>query len=326
MSAQKERDAILTDESVHKTTQEHREESSGLEEKLEVDESVKQSSSGVSFSNTAEHSRPLSGKAPERGTPVQQHDAEMRLRQESQKTFSLAGDSRGADIGSKRYNVMLVGDSSVGKTSLMQRAQSGKFSFEIPASIGLDTSLWTVVVDGKPVVLQLWDTAGQERFHSITRQVFHKAQAFLLMYDITCSQSFTAISYWANCIQEAAPEDVTILLLGNKSDSEKRQVNTEEGEILAKEYNFEFMECSAATGDNVIHSLETVARVLSEKDDTSEEAMVLHKEPPRSKSISIKPEQRKSQRTLQNADWRNRGSNHRRPRYWFYLLVNNRPK
>ncbi|XP_053301967.1 uncharacterized protein rab44 isoform X2 [Pleuronectes platessa] len=283
MSAQKERDAILTDESVHKTTQEHREESSGLEEKLEVDESVKQSSSGVSFSNTAEHSRPLSGKAPERGTPVQQHDAEMRLRQESQKTFSL-GDSRGADIGSKRYNVMLVGDSSVGKTSLMQRAQSGKFSFEIPASIGLDTSLWTVVVDGKPVVLQLWDTAGQERFHSITRQVFHKAQAFLLMYDITCSQSFTAISYWANCIQEAAPEDVTILLLGNKSDSEKRQVNTEEGEILAKEYNFEFMECSAATGDNVIHSLETVARMLSEKDDTSEEAMVLHKEPPRSKS------------------------------------------
>ncbi|XP_062259018.1 uncharacterized protein rab44 isoform X2 [Platichthys flesus] len=282
MSAQKERDAILTDESVRKTTQEHREESSALEEKLEVDESVKQSSSGVGVSNTPEHSRPLSGKAPERGTPVQRHDAEMRLRQESQKTFSL-GDSRGADIGSKRYNVMLVGDSSVGKTSLMQRAQSGKFSFEIPASIGLDTSLWTVVVDGKPVVLQLWDTAGQERFHSITRQVFHKAQAFLLMYDITCSQSFTAISYWADCIQEAAPEDVTILLLGNKSDSGKRQVNTEEGETLAKEYNFEFMECSAATGDNVIHSLETVARMLSEKDDTSEESMVLHKEPPRSK-------------------------------------------
>ncbi|XP_060925134.1 uncharacterized protein rab44 [Limanda limanda] len=283
MSAQKERDAILTDESFHKTSQEHRDESSALDEKLEVEESVKQSSSGISVSNAAKHSRPLSGKAPERGTPVQRHDAEMHLTQESQKTFSLAGDSKGAVIGSKRYNVMLVGDSSVGKTSLMQRAQSGKFSFEIPASIGLDTSLWTVVVDGKPVVLQLWDTAGQERFHSITRQVFHKAQAFLLMYDITCSQSFTAISYWANCIQEAAPEDVTILLLGNKSDSGKRQVNTEEGEILAKEYNFEFMECSAATGDNVIHSLETVARMLSEKDDTSEEAMVLHKEPPRSK-------------------------------------------
>ncbi|XP_034442187.1 uncharacterized protein rab44 isoform X2 [Hippoglossus hippoglossus] len=283
MGAPKETDAILTEESVSTTSQEQREESSALDEKLQVDESVKKSSSGISVSNAPEHSRPLSGKAPERGTPLQQPYAEIRLRQESQNTFALAGDSRGADVGSKRYNVMLVGDSCVGKTSLMQRAQSGKFSFDLPSSIGLDTSTWTVMVDGKPVVLQLWDTAGQERFHSITRQVFHKAQAFLLMYDVTSSQSFTAISYWANCIQEGAPEDVTILLLGNKSDCGERQVKTEEGEILAKEYNFEFMECSAATGDNVIHSLETVARMLSEKDDTSEEAMVLHKEPPRSK-------------------------------------------
>ncbi|XP_035007500.2 uncharacterized protein rab44 isoform X2 [Hippoglossus stenolepis] len=286
MGAPKERDAILTEESVSTASQEQREESSALDEKSEVDESVKKSSSGISVSNAQEHSRPLSGKAPERGTPLQQPYAEIRLRQESQNTFALGklnSDSRGADVGSKRYNVMLVGDSCVGKTSLMQRAQSGKFSFDLPSSIGLDTSTWTVMVDGKPVVLQLWDTAGQERFHSITRQVFHKAQAFLLMYDVTSSQSFTAISYWANCIQEGASEDVTILLLGNKSDCGERQVKTEEGEILAKEYNFEFMECSAATGDNVIHSLETVARMLSEKDDTSEEAMVLHKEPPRSK-------------------------------------------
>lgn len=144
--------------------------------------------------------------------------------------------------------------------------------------------MWTVVVDGKPVVLQLWDTAGQERFHSITRQIFHKAQAFLLMYDISSSQSFSAISYWASCIQEGAAENVTILLLGNKSDHAERQVKTQQGEILAKEYNFEFMECSAATGENVIQSLETMARMLSQKADTREEAMVLHKEPQQKKS------------------------------------------
>ncbi|XP_044025854.1 extracellular matrix-binding protein ebh isoform X2 [Siniperca chuatsi] len=253
----------ITDESAVKTTEE---ESLGLDKILEVDESYKKASSSISTSKAGKHSRPVSEKTPEH-----------------QKTFSL-GNSRGADLKSNGYNVIMVGDSSVGKTSFMKRAQSGKFSLDIPISVGLDSCMWTVVVDGKPVVLQLWDTAGQERFHSITRQIFHKAQAFLLMYDITSSQSFSAISYWADCIQEGAAENVTILLIGNKSDHAERQVKTQQGEILAKEYNFEFMECSAATGENVIHSLETIARMLSQKVATREEAMVLHKEPQQKKS------------------------------------------
>ncbi|MEQ2260211.1 hypothetical protein XENORESO_008814 [Xenotaenia resolanae] len=123
----------------------------------------------------------------------------IRLDQESGSHFSF-GTTSDTDK-SDCYNVVMIGESCVGKTSFMKRAQSGKFSLELPASVGLDSCKWTVVVDGKPMVLQLWDTAGQERFHSITRQVFHKAQAFLLMYDITSSQSFSAVSYWANSIQ-----------------------------------------------------------------------------------------------------------------------------
>ncbi|XP_022602462.1 uncharacterized protein LOC111222858 isoform X1 [Seriola dumerili] len=266
----------VRDESATKTAEGHTEESSGLDIISEVDECNQKSSSSIS--KATEHTRPKSEKAPKWVNPVQYPQAEIRLGQDSQK-LSFAG----ADIRSKSYDVLMVGDSSVGKTSFMKRAQSGKFSLDLPASVGLDSCMWTVVVDGKPVVLQLWDTAGQERFHSITRQVFHKAQAFLLMYDITSSQSFTAVSYWANCIQEGAAEDVTILLLGNKSDHAKRQVKTQEGEILAKEYNFQFMECSAATGENVIQSLETVARMLRQKVDTTEEAVVLHQEPPQKK-------------------------------------------
>nr|XP_020453601.1 ras-related protein Rab-44-like isoform X1 [Monopterus albus] len=224
-----------------------------------------------------------SEKAPKQVPAVQHCYAEVRLGQESQRKISLEGDSTGLGVRSKSYNVVMVGDASVGKTSFMKRAQSGKFSLDLPSSVGLDSCMWTVVVDGKPVVLQLWDTAGQERFRSITRQIFHKAHAFLLMYDIASSQSFSAVSYWADCIQEGAAENMSILLLGNKSDHEKRQVNTQQGEILAKEYQFEFMECSAATGENVIHSLETVARMLIQKFDTREEAVVLHKEPQQKK-------------------------------------------
>ncbi|KAM8756086.1 uncharacterized protein rab44 isoform 2-T2 [Acanthopagrus schlegelii] len=272
--------ASIIDEGVIKTAEE---ESFGLDRISEVDETAKKPSSNISTSKAGEHLKPVSEKTPAHVTTVQHAYAENRLSQESQQTLSL-GSSRGAASRSNRYNVLMVGDSSVGKTSFIKRAQSGKFSLDLPASVGIDSFMWTVVVDGKPVVLQLWDTAGQERFHSITRQIFHKAQAFLLMYDITSSQSFSAVSYWANCIQEGAAEDVTILLLGNKSDHAKRQIKFQEGEILAKEYNFEFMECSAATGENVIQSLETVARMLSQKVEPREETTVLHKDPQQKKS------------------------------------------
>ncbi|XP_008283889.1 filaggrin [Stegastes partitus] len=243
------------------------EESAGLRRISEVDD--KKPTSDV-ISKVGEPPRPASEK-----TPFQPPRAEAHLGREQ---FSLAGEPRAAGLKSASYHVVMIGDSSVGKTSFMKRAQTGKFSLDIPASIGLDSCMWTVVVDGKPVVLEIWDTAGQERFRSITRHVFHRAQAFLLMYDITCTESFSAVSYWANCIQESAAEDVTVLLLGNKSDCAKRQVQTEQGEILAKEYRFEFMECSAATGENVVQSLETVARMLNQRIGTTEEAAALQQQ------------------------------------------------
>ncbi|KAF3856260.1 hypothetical protein F7725_016983 [Dissostichus mawsoni] len=239
-----------TDESAIKTPEELREESLSLVQISEAGKSEKKPSN-ISVSKEEIAPRTVSEKT------VQHLYAEVGL---SQQKFSLEGNSRIADHKANAYNVMMVGDSSVGKTSFMKRAQSGKFSLDLPASVGLDSCMWTVVVEGKPVLLQLWDTAGQERFHSITRQTFHKAHAFLLMYDITSSETFSAVSYWANCIQEGADEDVNILLLGNKSDRAERQVQIQEAENLATEYNFGFMECSAATGENVVQGLETVAR------------------------------------------------------------------
>ncbi|XP_067359247.1 uncharacterized protein rab44 isoform X1 [Channa argus] len=265
----------MTDESGIKTINEHSDEGLVLDTISEVGESDKKPSSNISSSRPGESPRPVSQKLPE---PVTEVITATPLDSENQKKLSLVGESTGAAVGLKSFNVMMVGDTSVGKTSFMKRAHSGKFSFDLPASVGLDSCKWTVVVDGKPVILHLWDTAGQERFHSITRHIFHKAQAFLLMYDITSPKSFSAVSYWANCIQEGAPDNVTVLLLGNKSDRADRQVKTQDGEILAKEYNFKFMECSAATGENVIQCLENMARMLSQKADTTQEAMVLKKE------------------------------------------------
>ncbi|XP_068170938.1 uncharacterized protein rab44 isoform X2 [Antennarius striatus] len=233
----------------------------------EVNDSDRILSWNISSSNTGERSEPVSENTVVREIPIHHPSAEISHVQE------------GAAQTSKTYNVMMIGDGSVGKTSFIKRAESGTFVFDVPATVGLDICMWTVAIDGKPVTLRLWDTTGQEKYHSITRQFIHRAQAFLLMYDITSRKSFSAVNYWADCIQDGAMENVTVLLLGNKCDCAERQVETQEGKIIAKEYNLVFMECSAATGKNVIESLETVARALSQKVDTREETMALHKEP-----------------------------------------------
>nr|XP_023669200.1 uncharacterized protein LOC111844718 isoform X1 [Paramormyrops kingsleyae] len=183
------------------------------------------------------------------------------------------------------YNIVLVGSSSVGKTSFMKRIQSGDFTLDHCATIGLDSCIQSLVVDGRRVLLQLWDTAGQERYHSITKQILRKAQGLLLMYDITCIDSFNSVQYWISCIQEGATDDVIIMLLGNKNDSFKREVPLHEGERLAKEHRIKFMECSVATGENVALSMETLARMLKQQTDQKEEApLILRKEQPNKKS------------------------------------------
>ncbi|CAL8277150.1 unnamed protein product [Boreogadus saida] len=173
------------------------------------------------------------------------------------------------------FNVVMVGSSNVGKTSFMKRIQSGSFSPDFSASIGIDTCIHALPVDGREVMLQIWDTAGQERFRSISKQIFHKGQAFLLMYDITSSVSFTDVRYWISCIQESAGEEVIMLLLGNKSDCAGREVTPSEGKLLAKEYNIDFNECSVATGEHIVSSIESLARKLTENYHKIEEDVVL---------------------------------------------------
>ncbi|KAL4645831.1 hypothetical protein GN956_G9046 [Arapaima gigas] len=180
------------------------------------------------------------------------------------------------------YNVVLVGNSSVGKTSFMKRFQSGEMSLDHCATIGLDSCIQATMIDGQRVLLQLWDTAGQERYHSITKQILRKAQGLLLMYDITSSESFRGIRYWMSCIEEGAPNDTVMMLLGNKNDSPRREVPRDDGQRLAAEFSIPFMECSAASGDNVVHSMETLARMLKQHlDQKNEPPLVLHKEEPK---------------------------------------------
>ncbi|XP_064807607.1 EF-hand calcium-binding domain-containing protein 4B [Oncorhynchus masou masou] len=173
------------------------------------------------------------------------------------------------------FKIVLVGNSSVGKTSLLMRFCDDCFYPGTSATVGIDYSVKTITVDNSQVALQMWDTAGQERYRSITKQFFRKADGVVVMYDITDEQSFTAVRQWLTSVQEGAGEDIPIMLLGNKTDKEsEREVQTRVGEKLAKDCTLIFYECSACSGQNVVHSLVHLARILKEQEDREKEKTV----------------------------------------------------
>ncbi|XP_077372690.1 EF-hand calcium-binding domain-containing protein 4B [Festucalex cinctus] len=173
------------------------------------------------------------------------------------------------------FKIVLVGNSSVGKTSLLRRFCDDCFNPDTCATVGIDYSVKTIRVDNCQVALQVWDTAGQERYRSITKQFFRKADGVVVMYDITVEQSFTAVREWLTSVKEGSGEDITVMLLGNKTDLEiARQVQKSMGVRLAEDCRMTFFECSAFSGYNVMEAMLHLARTLKEQEDREKEKTV----------------------------------------------------
>ena len=148
--------------------------------------------------------------------------------------------------------LLIIGDSSVGKTSIMFRFSDDVFSHTFIPTIGIDFKIKTVEINGKQVKLQIWDTSGQERFDAITRSYYRGAMGIMLVYDLTFAKSFTRIEKWIRNIQENADHDVEKVLLANKCDMEdNRVISKESGEALAMEYGMQFYETSAKININI---------------------------------------------------------------------------
>ncbi|XP_029017117.1 EF-hand calcium-binding domain-containing protein 4B isoform X2 [Betta splendens] len=189
-------------------------------------------------------------------------------------------------VPDRLFKVVLVGNSSVGKTSLLHSFCEGRFHPFNTATVGIDYSVKTLTLDNMQVAMQLWDTAGQERYRSITKQFFRKADGVVVLYDVTMDDSFRAVRAWFTSVQEAAGEGVPILLLGNKMDMDgQREVSFEEAEQLAYENKVMFYEVSAYTGKNVTESLTRLARLLMEQEDrVRDTTVVLSSQPIRKKA------------------------------------------
>ena len=151
------------------------------------------------------------------------------------------------------YKILLLGDTSVGKTCFLMRYTDNTFQEIHLSTIGLDYKLKNVQLeDGKFVKIQIWDTAGQDRFRSITKNYYKGAHGIILLYDITDRRSFDNVKTWIEQIREEVGDKVSIILVGNKIDEvDGRKVKTEEGEKVANEIGLSFFECSAKTGENI---------------------------------------------------------------------------
>lgn len=116
------------------------------------------------------------------------------------------------------FKVIFIGDSSVGKSSLITRFCTGKFQPGLKSTIGVDFHTRSLIVESQSICLQCWDTAGQERYRSITRQYFRKADAVVVMYDISSEKSFLNARDWLESAVAGAGTSASLLLLGNKLD------------------------------------------------------------------------------------------------------------
>jgi Ras-related protein Rab-1A len=161
------------------------------------------------------------------------------------------------------FKVLLIGDSSVGKTSVLLRYVDDKFNAEFQTTIGVDFKVSTVSVNNKQIKLQLWDTAGQDRFKNIVASYYRGAHGIILVYDITNQSSFSNVQRWYDEAQNYLQKSVPKILIGNKSDlATMRQVRNEDGKALADRLGVEFLETSAKSSTNVRSTFETLTRSM----------------------------------------------------------------
>ena len=165
-----------------------------------------------------------------------------------------------------KYKILILGDSTVGKTCFLTRYTDNTFQEEYLASIGMDYKIKSYEKeDGNSIKLYIWDTAGQDRFRSITRNYYKGADGIILIYDITNEESFNNVKHWINSIKEEAPDKVVIILVGNKvDDEENRKIKKENGEKISQEFKLPFFECSANADINVNSAFEALIKKLIE--------------------------------------------------------------
>ncbi|CAF0890753.1 unnamed protein product [Brachionus calyciflorus] len=168
------------------------------------------------------------------------------------------------------YKVLIIGESRVGKTSIIKRLNNEGFSESTISTVGLDFVNAFFNIDGVTVRLQIWDTAGQERFRTITRSHFRNTKGTVLVYDISDRESFEKLEYWVDNLSNMNLDREVVYIIGNKNDLEsEREISYEQGQKFASRNLVKFFETSAKNGNNLQEIFKTLAFDILDSNDMS---------------------------------------------------------
>ena len=177
--------------------------------------------------------------------------------------------------------ILILGDSSVGKTSLLLQYADGYFPTIYVATIGIEYKVKKININGADINLQIWDTAGEERFRSITQNYMKGADGILYVFDITQKSSFDNLKTWIRQSEEIT-EGFKKIIVGNKSDLEnERRIQKETVQKFCDERNIKGIEVSAKMGTKVSEAFETLAKLIigdKSKDEIIRKYTTLNKE------------------------------------------------
>ena len=166
--------------------------------------------------------------------------------------------------------ILIVGDSTVGKTNFIKKYVEDKFNENYFASTGIDLISTSIKIEGKSFKIQIWDTAGQEKYRAMTKNLFLKTQGIVILFDISNETSFINLKSWMNEIKDECSSDIPIILVGNKSDLEdNRVIDKERAMEYAKNENLEYIETSSKTGENINKALSLIIEKIYQRADSN---------------------------------------------------------
>ena len=174
---------------------------------------------------------------------------------------SLMNDSKFSETGSIsverrvfHFKVILLGEIAVGKSAILNRFVDNKYDNEYKCTISVECKTKSLILDELTAAdLQIWDTCGEERFRSITKSYYNNTEGAILIFDLTNKSSFDKIPQWIDDLSAYAPKDLSLLIIGNKSDqSEQRVISFNDAFEFTNKRNIPYIEVSAKTGSNVV--------------------------------------------------------------------------
>ena len=187
----------------------------------------------------------------------------VKLDERNDSSFDEKDDEQNLKL--VEYKIILVGDSGVGKTSILKKFINNEFNEDIKCTIDIDSLYKSIKIDKNLYTkLKIYDTAGQEKYRSLIKKYYQGTDGIILVFDLTNENSFNKLKSWINEVSDNT-EKAQIILVGNKADLIERKIDEETAENFAKQRDMKYIETSAKEGTNILLLFEELALDINKK-------------------------------------------------------------